>query len=147
MNAEAPMNARAELADRLWDASADGLVRARKIFSGATHAADAATAAYEELFSATWKGSRAVHQKLLMNAAINTEATLEAAEALARCRDLSQAAAVQAEHGRDLVSRTFEQLQEMNELTAEITVHVVEAAMAAASKWTIPETLIRELDV
>jgi len=82
-----------------------------------------------------------------MNAAINAEATFEAAEALARCRALPRTVAVQAEHARDIFARTFEQLQEMSDLTAEIAVHIIEAAMTAASKWTIPETLIRELDV
>ncbi len=128
--------------DEVWDAVADRLTNARKLYSSATHAFTDATTACEELFTVMSKGGRVINKKLVMNASMNIEAAFEAAEALVRCKNPMQTAATQAELARDLFTRSVEQLQEMSELAAEVTMHIGDALINTTSKCTVPECLI-----
>lgn len=98
-----------------------------------TAATDQAKVA-EEIMLATQAGAKSLTEKMLQNTAVNTEATFDAAEAMARAKTLPEAARVQQEFMQRQMSVASAQTKELFELYTKVTQQAFQTMNEAATK-------------
>lgn len=90
--------------------------------------------AMEEVILTAQAGAKALGEKVLQNASVNTEAAFDAAQAIARARSLPEAARLQADYFQQQFAAVTAQSKEFFELSSKITRQTFETMNAAATK-------------
>jgi hypothetical protein len=112
----------------------ESVAKAREAYDRFSSAAKDQAKVAEEILLATQAGAKAIGTKVLDNAAINTGAAFDAAQALAKARSLPEAARVQADFVQKQFSMAGEQTRELFELSTRVFRQTFETANLAASK-------------
>jgi hypothetical protein len=88
----------------------------------------------EEMLLATQAGAKAFGAKVLDNAAANTDAVFDAAQAIAKARSLPEAARLQADFVQKQFAIAGEQTRELLELSNRVARQALDTANQAAMK-------------
>lgn len=88
----------------------------------------------EEVMLTAHAGAKALGEKVLSNTAANTEAAFDAAQALARCRSLPEAARLQADYVQQQMAIASAQTKELLELSAKVARQTFETVNNVTSK-------------
>jgi hypothetical protein len=112
----------------------EGVAKARVAFTKCDSAARTSVKVLEDIVLTTQKAAKTLGEKVIGNALANTEATLDAAEKLARARTLPEAAQIQAGFVQDRLVVVGEQNNEFIELSVNLGRQVAEAVTATAER-------------
>ncbi len=112
----------------------DSVQRTREVYERLSGVAQETTKAFEEITEAAQKGAKTLTEQLLENMIANTEAALDAAEAVVRAKTLPEAARVQADFWQQQLTKASEQTKAFYELSGEIAKTTFEQWNAVASK-------------
>jgi phasin len=88
----------------------------------------------EEVMLTAQAGAKALGEKVLSNTAANTEAAFDAAQALARCRSLPEAARLQADYVQQQMAIASAQTKELLELSAKVARQTFETVNSVSTK-------------
>lgn len=90
--------------------------------------------ALEEFMLASHAGAKAVGEKVMSNAAVNTESAFDAAQAIARAKTLPEAARLQADYFQQQAAVATQQTKELFELSSKVAKQTFESINKAATK-------------
>jgi len=88
----------------------------------------------EEVMLTAHAGAKALGEKVMSNTAANTEAAFDAAQAMARCRSLPEAARLQADYVQQQMAIASAQTKELFELSAKVARQTFDTVNAVTSK-------------
>ena len=90
--------------------------------------------AAEELLSVAADGAKTISDKVMRNTELNTEAVLDAAQAIARAKTLPEIARLQSSFLQQQMAVASAQTKELFELTTKVAQHGFETANVMTSK-------------
>lgn len=112
----------------------DGVAKTREAYSKMSAAAKDSVKAMQEIMLAAQAGAQSFGDKMLTNANANTEAVLDAAEAMAKAKTMPEIARLQATFVQQQLAAASAQTKELFELSNKIGRQTLESMNAAASK-------------
>lgn len=110
----------------------EGVARSRDFYRAGASAAQAGGRLCIEVAETAWGSAKLLNDKVVQNAARNTDAVFEAAEAVARAGSLPEIMTLQGEFLRQLLAQTSEQAKEFVDLSTRAAQHVLETMQGAA---------------
>ena len=112
----------------------DGVAKSREAFQKLNAAAQENAKTTEEVMLAAHAGSKAIGEKVMTNAAANTAALFDAAQAIARAKTLPEAARLHADYVQQQTTVASAQTKELFELSTKVAKQTFETMNAAAAK-------------
>lgn len=112
----------------------DSVSKSREIYKKMNAAARENVNAVEEFMLASHAGAKAVGEKIMHNAASNTEALFDAAQAISRAKTLPEAARLHADFVQQQTAAAASQTKELFELSAKVAKQTFETMNKAATK-------------
>ncbi len=112
----------------------DGLAKTREAYAKATAVAKDAGKAFEAVAEVAQRGAKALGEKVLTNAEVNTRAAFEAAEAVAHAKTLPEIAKVQSDFVQTQVATLSEQTREFVELSQKVAKETLDHWSTAATR-------------
>ncbi|MEO0810758.1 MAG: phasin family protein, partial [Pseudomonadota bacterium] len=112
----------------------DGVAKSREAYQRMNVAAQEQFKNAEQVLLATHAGTKAIGEKMMHNAAANTEAMFNAAQSIARAKTVPEATRLQADYIQQQTSAATVQAKEIFDLSAKVTKQALEAINAAAAK-------------
>lgn len=112
----------------------DSVVRTREAYQKINTAAKDGAKVMEEVMLAAHAGVKAIGEKVLHNAAVNTDAAFEAAQAIARARTIPEAARLQADFVQQQLAAAGAQSKELFELSTKFVKQTFDTMSGAASR-------------
>lgn len=112
----------------------DGVAKTRAAYEKAAVVAKDQAKVAEEFMLAGQAGAKSIGSKLIENAATNTEAAFEAAQAIARARTLPEAARLQAEFVQKQMTVAGAQTRELFELSTRVAQEAFQTFNSMATK-------------
>lgn len=112
----------------------DGVAKSREAFQKLNSAAQEHVKTTEEVMLAAHAGGKAIGEKVMTNAAANTAALFDAAQAIARAKTLPEAARLQADYVQQQTTVASAQTKELFELSTKVAKQTFETMNAAAAK-------------
>ena len=88
----------------------------------------------EEMMLTAHAGAKALGEKVLSNTSANTEAAFDAAQAMARCRSIPEAARLQADFMQQQLAVASAQTKELLELSAKVARQTFDSVNTATAK-------------
>ena len=89
--------------------------------------------AVEEFMLASHAGAKSVGEKIMQNAAANTESAFDAAQAIARAKTLPEAARLQADYFQKSAALATQQTKELFELSSKVAKQTFESLNKATA--------------
>ncbi len=124
----------ARIPDEIQELSQQGVAKSREFYRQVHAAATAQAQAFQDLVQTTQAGFKSMSEKIGANAAANTEAAFEAAQAIARAKTFPEAGRLHAEFIQQQLATATAQAQELLELSIRVSQRSFEAATEAASR-------------
>jgi hypothetical protein len=115
-----------------------GVAASRELYTRTALAAHENTKLLTELAEAAWGSTKMLRDKLVQNAATNTEAGFAMAQAIATAKSLPEIAMLQSQYMQKLAGQTADQAKEFLDLSARATQHVLERAQSAMMRAITP---------
>ena len=115
-----------------------GLSETREAFSTGIAAMRDGARVFAEVAETAWGGSKLLHRLGMQHLSANVEAVLDAAEACAQARTMTEVIAVQLDLMQLLVARTSVQAGEFADLAARAAQHVAETIEDATVRLMRP---------
>ncbi|MDX2287514.1 MAG: phasin family protein [Hyphomicrobiaceae bacterium] len=112
----------------------DSVAKTRDAYAKMTTAAQDNAKAMEEIMLAAQAGAKAIGDRMIHNAAVNTEAVFDAAQAIARAKTLPEAARLQANFMQQQMAVAGAQTKELFELSTKVARQTFETMNSAATK-------------
>ncbi len=112
----------------------DSVSKTRDAYSKMTASAQDNAKALEEIMLAAQAGAKAIGDRMVHNAAVNTEAVFDAAQAIARAKTLPEAARLQANFMQQQFAVAGAQTKELFELSTKVARQTFETMNSAATK-------------
>ncbi len=112
----------------------ESVAKTREAYGKLSTAAKDQVKVAEEILIATQAGAKAIGTKVLDNAAANTDAAFDAAQAIARAKSLPEAARLQAEFVQKQFAIAGEQTKELFELSTRVTQQAFQTVNDIATK-------------
>ena len=108
--------------------------RSRDFYQKLNATAQENVSALEEFMLASHAGAKAVGEKMMHNAAANTESAFDAAQAIARAKTLPEAARLQADFFQQQAAVATQQTKDLFELSSKVAKQTFETINKAATK-------------
>jgi hypothetical protein len=124
----------ARIPDSVQTLAEESVANTREAYRKINTVANDGAKMLEEVVLTAQAGARALREKLMTNANQNVEATLDAAQAIARARTLPEVARLQADLTHHQLNIASAQTRELFELSAEIAKQTLKTVNAAVSK-------------
>lgn len=112
----------------------DSVVKTREAYNKMNTVAQDGAKVIEEVMLAAHAGAKSIGEKVLHNAAANTEAAFDAAHAIARAKTLPEMARLQANFFQQQFAIAGAQSKELFELSTKVAKQTLETVNSAASK-------------
>ncbi len=112
----------------------EGVAKTREAYVKLSAVAKDGAVAMEEVMLAGHAGAKAIGDKVMNNAAANTEAVFDAAQAIARARTLPEAIRLQANFFQQQMAIASAQSKELFELSSKVAQQTIETVNTAATK-------------
>lgn len=112
----------------------DGVAKSREAYQKFNAAAQEQVKTAEEMMLAAQAGSKTIGEKVMNNAAANTAAMFDAAQAIARAKSLPEAARLQADFVQQQTTAASAQTKELFELSTKVAKQTFETMNSAAAK-------------
>lgn len=124
----------ARIPENLQAMAEDSVAKSREAYQRMNVAAQEQLKNAEQVLLATHAGTKAISEKMMHNAAANTEAMFNAAQSIARAKTVPEATRLQADYIQQQTSAATVQAKEIFDLSAKVTKQAFEAINAAAAK-------------
>lgn len=124
----------AKIPENIQAFAEDSVSKSRDAFQKFNTVAQENAKAVEDVMLAAQAGAKAIGEKMVHNAAINTEAAFDAAEAIARADTLPEAARLQANFMQQQMSIAGAQTKELFELSTKVAQQTFETMNSVAAK-------------
>ena len=112
----------------------DSVSKSREIYKKMNAAARENVNAVEEFMLASHAGAKAVGEKIMHNAVVNTESAFDAAQAIARAKTLPEAARLQADFFQQQAAVATQQSKDLFELSSKVAKQTFESINKATAK-------------
>lgn len=112
----------------------EGVSKTRDAFKQFNVASQENVKAAEDVLLAAQAGAKAIGEKMVHNAAINTEAAFDAAEAIARANTIPEAARLQANFVQQQMAIAGAQTKELFELSTKVAQQTFETMNSVTTK-------------
>lgn len=112
----------------------ESVAKTRDAYVKMSSAAKDGVKVIEDVMLASHAGAKAIGEKVLHNASVNTDAAFEAAQAMARSRTLPEALRVQANFFQQQMTAASSQTKELFDLSSKVARQTLETVNTAASK-------------
>jgi hypothetical protein len=112
----------------------EGVAKTREAYSKMTAVTADGAKAFEAIAAETQQGAKALFDKVAQDFAVNTEAALDAAEAMAKAKSFPEAAKVQADFFQSQLAKVGAQTKEFFELSSKVATQTFAAFNGAAVK-------------
>jgi hypothetical protein len=126
--------ANARIPDNVQAFAEESVARTRDAYQKINTVAKDGVHVIEEVVLTAQAGAKTLAEKVISNVNANTDAALDAAQAIARARTLPEVARLQADFMQQQFAVTNAQTHELFELWAKIAKHTLETVNAAATK-------------
>ncbi|MGD9671468.1 MAG: phasin family protein [Hyphomicrobiaceae bacterium] len=120
--------------DEIQELSQQSVAKSREFNRQIRAAVTAQAKALQDFVHTTQAGFKSMSEKIGANAAANTEAAFEAAQAIARAKSVPEAGRLQAKFIQQQLATATAQAQELFELSIKVSQQNFEAASEAASR-------------
>ena len=117
----------------------DGVAKSREAFEKISSVAQDGAKTAEEIMLATQVGTKAIGDKVMTNAAANTEAFFDAAQTMAKATTLPEFFRLQAEFIQKQAAVVSAQSTDLFETSAKVTTQTFDTMKAAAAKSSEPK--------
>jgi hypothetical protein len=124
----------ARIPDEIQEFSQQSVAKSREFYRQINAAAASQVMALEDFIQTTQEGLKSMSEKIGANAAANTEAAFEAAQAIARAKTVPEAGRLQAEFVQQQFATATAQAQELFELSIKVSQRTFEVVSEAASR-------------
>lgn len=124
----------ARLPENVQAFAEESVAKAREAYEKLSVVAKDQAKIAEEMLLATQAGAKAFGTKVLDNAAANTDAVFDAAQAIAKAKTLPEAARLQADFMQKQFAVAGEQTRELLELSSRVARQALDTANQAAMK-------------
>lgn len=111
----------------------DSVKKSREFYQKLNATAQDNVSAIEDFMLASHAGAKSVSEKVMQNAAANTEAAFEAAQNMARAKTLPEAARLQADFMQQQSAAATQQTKELFELSAKVAKQTFESINKATA--------------
>lgn len=124
----------ARIPENFQSMAEDGVAKSRELYQKVNTVAQENVKSVEEAMLAAHAGTKAIGEKVMVNANANTEAMFDAAQAIARAKTLPEAARLQADFVQQQTAAASAQTKELFELSSKVAKQTFETMNAAAAK-------------
>jgi hypothetical protein len=124
----------ARLPENFQAFAGESVAKTREVYDRLSTAAKDQAKVAEEILLAAQAGAKAIGGKVIDNAAANTDAAFNAAQAMAKARSLPEAARLQADFVQKQFAVASEQTKELFELSTRVARQTFETMNQAAAK-------------
>lgn len=124
----------ARIPENIQALAEDGVTKAREAFDKFQVFSKDGVKTVENVMLAAQAGARSIGEKVLRQVEVNTEAALDAAEAIARAKTVPEMFKLQSSYMQQQMTATANQFKELFELSSKVAQQTFETLNSAASK-------------
>lgn len=128
------MGRSAQIPENMQQFAEESVQKTRETYLRFNEAAKDSVKVFEDMMLAGHAGMKALSEKLLHNTTQNTEAALDAAQAIARAKSVPEAARLQADFFQQQAAVASQQAKELFELSAKVTQQTFESLNQVTTK-------------
>jgi hypothetical protein len=124
----------ARIPDNVQALAEESVAKTREVYQKISTVAKDSVKVIEEVVLTAQAGAKALGEKVISNANANTDAALDAAQAIARARTLAEVARLQADFMQQQMAIANAQTRELFEMSAKIAMQTLGTVNAAVAK-------------
>ncbi|MFM7084372.1 MAG: phasin family protein [Hyphomicrobium sp.] len=124
----------ARIPENIQAIAEDGVAKTREAFDKFQSFSKDGVKTMENVMLAAQAGARSIGEKVLRQVEINTEAALDAAEAIARAKTVPEMFKLQSSYVQQQLTASANQVKELFELSSKVAQQTFETLNSAASK-------------
>lgn len=128
------MGKNAQIPENMQQFAEDSVEKTRDTYQRFNEAAKDSAKVFEDMMLASHAGVKALGEKIMHNTSQNTEAALDAAQAIARAKSIPEAARLQADFLQQQAAVASHQVKELFELSAKVTQQTFESLNQVTTK-------------